>query len=76
MAHAGRLLLDLLGDLLGAVADDDDGALDVARRPRAWMTCITIGRPQIRCSGFGRAERMRVPSPAASTIAETVMRPF
>ena len=40
------------------------------------MTCMTIGRPQIRCSGFGRAERIREPSPAASTIAETVMCPF
>ena len=40
------------------------------------MTCITIARPQIMCSGLGRADRIRVPSPAASTIAETVMRPF
>ena len=38
------------------------------------MTCITIARPQIMCSGLGRAERIRVPSPAASTIAETVTR--
>ena len=38
------------------------------------MTCITIARPQIMCSGFGRADRIRVPSPAASTIAETAMR--
>ena len=37
------------------------------------MTCSTIARPQIMCSGLGRAERMRVPSPAARTIAETLM---
>ena len=68
------LLLHLLGDPLGAVPDDDDRSrqIDFAR---AWMTCITIGRPQIRCSGLGRADRIREPSPAASTIAETVMRP-
>ena len=35
------------------------------------MTCITIARPQIMCSGLGRVERIRVPSPAARTIAET-----
>ena len=49
-----RQLLDLLGHLLGAVADDDDRALGVAASSRAWMTCSTIARPQIRCSGFGR----------------------
>ena len=27
----------------------------------------------MRCSGFGRDDRIREPSPAASTIAETVM---
>ena len=27
-------------------------------------------RPAIRCSTFGNVERMRVPSPAASTIGE------
>ena len=37
------------------------------------MTCSTIARPQIRCSGLGRAERIRVPSPAARTIAETLI---
>ena len=36
------------------------------------MTWSTIARPQMRCSGFGRAERMRVPSPAARMIAETL----
>ena len=40
------------------------------------MTCITIARPQIMCRGFGRDERIREPSPAASTIAETAMRTF
>ncbi len=42
----------------------------------AWMTCITIGRPQMRWSGLGRAERILAPSPAARTIAETAMGPF
>ena len=37
------------------------------------MTWSTIARPQIRCSGLGRAERIRVPSPAARTIADTLM---
>jgi len=31
-------------------------------------------RPHSRCSGFGVAERMRVPSPAASTMAESGRR--
>ena len=66
--------LHLLGDPLGAVADDHDRAWSARSSRRAWMTCITIARPQIMCSGLGRAERIRVPSPAASTIAETVMR--
>ena len=70
-----RLLLHLLGHPLCAMPDDHDGAVDVDA-DRAWITCITIGRPQIRWSGFGRVERIREPSPAASTIAETVMCPF
>jgi hypothetical protein len=37
---------------------------------------MTMGRPQIWCNGFGRADRIREPSPAASTIAETVMEMF
>ena len=49
---------------------------DVARRrPRAPLsTCASSVRPPIACSAFGRAERMRVPSPAASTIARHVRR--
>ena len=31
---------------------------------------MSIGLPQRRCSGLGRSERMRLPSPAARTIAE------
>ena len=42
-------------------------------RSRAAMTCITIARPHIMCSGLGRVERIRVPSPAARTIAETLI---
>ena len=49
-----RELLDLLGDLLGAVADDDARCAPGCSRSRAWMTCSTIARPQIRCSGLGR----------------------
>ena len=60
-----RLLLHLLGDDLGAVTDHERGAFG-PQLPRAWMTCRTIARPQIMCSGFGRAERMRVPSPAGA----------
>ena len=37
----------------------------------ASITCSTIGRPQRRCSGLGRADIIRVPSPAASTTAES-----
>ena len=40
------------------------------------MTCMTMARPQIMCSGLGRDERIREPSPAASTIAETAMYQF
>src|SRR5256885_14631606 len=35
-------------------------------------TCASIDRPAIECSTFGNAERMRVPSPAASAIARQV----
>ena len=38
----------------------------------AASTCASIERPAIGCSTFGNAERMRVPSPAASTIARQV----
>jgi len=31
--------------------------------------CASIDRPAMGCSTFGRWERMRVPMPAASTIA-------
>ena len=37
--------------------------------PSTWASSE---RPPIACSTFGRAERMRVPSPAASTIARQV----
>src|SRR5580700_22381 len=37
----------------------------------ASSTCRIMGRPHNRCSGFGRDERIRVPSPAASTTAES-----
>jgi hypothetical protein len=42
-------------------------------RSSASITWTTIARPQIMCSGLGRVERMRVPSPAARTIAETLI---
>src|SRR4051794_21138359 len=35
----------------------------------AWTGHSTIGRPQIGCSTFGTADRMRVPWPAARTTA-------
>ena len=38
-------------------------------RPPPSSTCASSVRPPIACSTFGRRERMRVPSPAASTIA-------
>ena len=37
-------------------------------------TCASSVRPPTACSTFGQAERMRVPSPAASTIARHVRR--
>ena len=37
----------------------------------ASSTWRTIGRPHSWCSGLGRFERIRVPSPAASTTAES-----
>src|SRR5262245_8413742 len=40
---------------------------------RAWMTWRTIGRPQMRCRGLGRSDRIRVPAPAARRIAETLI---
>ena len=70
------VLLQLLGDR----------ARRRGRRPRprgrcrssasASRTCSTIGRPHSRCSGFGRVDRIRVPSPAASTMADSVMPLF
>ena len=72
---AGRLLLHLLGDPLGAVADDHDRAIDVDLG-QGVDDVHDHGPAADLCSGFGRAERIREPSPAASTIAETVIRPF
>ena len=43
-------------------------------RPRSdASTWRSIGRPHRRWRGFGRVERIRVPSPAASTMADSVM---
>src|SRR4051812_28276847 len=39
----------------------------------ACNTCASNERPAIACSTFGRAERMRVPSPAASTTERQVL---
>ena len=69
---AGCHRLHLLGDLLGTVADDDGGAVGCSFSS-AWMTWSTIGRPQMRWSGLGRSDRIRVPAPAARTIAETLI---
>ena len=38
---------------------------------RASSTWSTMGRPHSRWRGLGRAERIRVPSPAASTTADS-----
>jgi hypothetical protein len=35
-----------------------------------------MGRPQMTWSGFGRSDRMRVPWPAAKTIAEMLTTTF
>ena len=40
------------------------------RVPQTIQLDLDIALPHSRCSGLGRSERMRVPSPAASTIAE------
>ena len=42
-----------------------------ARASRTWRT---MGRPHSRCRGLGRSERIRVPSPAARTTAESGAR--
>jgi hypothetical protein len=41
----------------------------------ASSTWASSDRPAIACSTFGRAERMRVPSPAASTMARQLRSP-
>ena len=45
-------------------------ARSISAAGRASSTYSTIARPQSRCSGFGRADRIREPSPAASTTAD------
>jgi hypothetical protein len=48
----------------------------MSRPSSAWRTWRTIGRPQITWIGFGRSDRMRVPWPAAKTIAEMLTTTF
>ena len=48
----------------------------MSRPSRACRTCTTIGRPQMTWRGFGRSDRMRVPWPAAKTIAEMLTPTF
>ena len=52
--------------------DHDGAACRCRRRARRASTCASSDGPATSCSTFGRAERMRVPSPAASTIARQV----
>ena len=67
--------LHAFGDLLGTVAHHDNDPFD-SRSTSAWRTWSTIGRPQMTWSGFGRSDRIRVPWPAAKTIAEMLTPPF
>ena len=67
--------LHAFGDLLGTVAHHDNDPFDIEVDER-WRTWSTIGRPQMTWSGFGRSDRMRVPWPAAKTIAEMLTPPF
>src|SRR5262249_47473336 len=46
--------------------------LPMSRPSKACRTWTTIGRPQMTCSGLGRSDRMRVPWPAARTIARAL----
>ena len=65
------MLLHLLGDPLTLVAHDDDRPVDLhVREGLDARTSASAGRSS-RCSGLGRSERMRLPSPAASTITES-----
>ena len=48
---------------------DDDDLVDTRRAAARCSTYQSIGRPQISCRTFERALFMRVPLPAASTIA-------
>ena len=77
-----RALLDGQDDVLGQVAverarggvDDDDRPAPASRA--AWIGQCTSGRPQRGCRTFGRAERIRLPLPAARiTTVGAVMAP-
>ena len=70
-----RELLDLLGDLFGTVADDESGPF--GSQPFEGMDHVEDHRPPADHVQRLRAgpDRMRVPSPAARTIAEIVIAP-
>ena len=55
--------------MLGA---DHDGYRRALRLLSAVSTCPSSERPATLCSTFGREDRIRVPSPAASTIVRQV----
>ena len=64
--------LGFRGDIVLSGTDDHGGRGD-AGAPTASSTCASSDFPAIACSTLGRAERMRVPSPAASTIARQAL---
>ena len=59
----------------GAVAGDDDDAASPPRPAAAPRTCCNKWRPPRVCRTFGRAERIRVPCPAAMTTTFNTMPP-
>ncbi len=70
-AHGGASL-EIFAVTCSAPCPTTTAVVDGRSRCSASITWRTIARPQIMCSGLGRSERIRVPSPAASTIAETL----
>ena len=63
-----ELLLDRLGDVFGAVPDDDDDAVERERGERVEHV-QQHGTAAQRVQHLGVPDRMRVPSPAAGTTA-------
>src|SRR6267142_2707238 len=74
MSAAGRI------SFAAAATRSCPGPITTATAPpvarTAASTCASSVRPPMACSTFGREDRMRVPSPAASTIVRQVLSPM